>query len=311
MNNYKLNNESINGRVKKRHKNVGKIIVMAVSGILVSVMVFSTALIKNADRKRESLENSVSQVYYVQTETYNEIISEIKLALEKVGCDDPLEIFSMYNHLLWKGYFSEGHEYKYDNTDLYDIPYFEGIDIMDGDGVCRHNSDLLARIFNECGYKAFTVNAYISEDMDIDYQPGIERPVGEFSDYDSGNYFTSTYGNHQLVVVIDGNSVNFFDPTNLSVFRLGSDETLHVINGVGQMKLKPLSEYSINGINVEEMVDVFQIIHDENNVSYSDEDVENAFEESLKLFEENSEYFEEFYSEMVDDYSKINKSFEV
>lgn len=310
MNNYKLNKECINGKIKKRKKSAGKIVMMTVSGILVSVMVFSTIMIKNADRKRASLENSVSQVYYVQTEKYAEIIKEIKFALEKVGCNDPLEIFSMYNHLLWKGYFSEGHEYKYDNSDLYDIPYFEGLDIMDGDGVCRHNSDLLARIFNEYGYKAFTVNAYVSEDMDINYQPGIERPVGGFTDYGYGNYFTSTYGNHQLVVVIDGNSVNFFDPTNLSVYRLGSDETLHVINGSGQMQLKPLSEYSINGINVEEMVDVFEMIHNENNISYSSEEVESAFEESFKTFKDNTDYFEKFYSDMEDDYAEINKSFE-
>lgn len=294
---------------EKPKKSKKKIVISVISGILAVITVFSGAIIKKSDAKRQRSENAVASVYYVQTQKYDEIVKDIKKVMNQIGCTTPIEIFAIYNHMLWNGYFSENHEYKYDNKDLYDIAYNYGLDIFDGEGVCRHNSDLLARIFKEFGYNSFTVNAYISEKLNIDFQKGIERNRGEFQEGGFGNYFTSNYGNHQLVVVIDGSSVNFFDPTNLAVFKLSENDQLTLINGVGQITLKPMSEYILNGIDIDEIRDIFKIRIGSDIKSLSEEEVNIAFDNSLEKYEENEVILEKFYDDQKENYSEINSSF--
>ena len=307
---YKAYNVNNVGTFKKPKKSPKKVITIVVAGVVLTIFVFSSAFnlfLKSQDSKRDSQEYAVSQVYYTQVNDYNDIIKDAKEFIADRTNGKPAEIFAVFNQMLWNGYFSEGHEFEFGNTTSVDIPFNEGIDVFDGDAVCRHNANLLSKIFNEFGLVAFPVNVLTNNDLKIDKQEGIERQVGSFVEGGFGNYFTDSYGNHVIVLVIDGNETTFYDPTNLCAYKLGDDDRLYLINGEGSIEWKEKSQYQLNGIDLDEMKKIKQVLKD-NPEGISLETINTAFDNALDDINANKSEYEDFYNDQIDTYREINNS---
>ncbi len=303
---YSTNKMSTQGLIVKRPKSKGIKKKIIVSGVIIIITVFSTFKIGNYilnDRSKHI--EAVNETYYSQITRYVDITKDIKEFMEQRNCTEPLDIFATFNEMLWRGDFSENHEFKYGNENLMDIPYNEGIDIFDGEGVCRNIADLLTNIYNEFGYTSFTTNVLVNNDVNIDRPKEIERNVGNFEESGLGNYFTESYGNHVIVVVIDKNNVYFLDPTNLAVYRLIGENKLEVINGHGFIEMKPNSEYILNGISIDEMKALKEISNGEYNFSEKDE-VYEAFDKAKNDELIKTSEYERFYQEEFYDYKDIN-----
>ena len=144
-----------------------------------------------------------------------------------------------------------------------------------------------------------------NNDITIDKQMGVERNVGNFEESGLGNYFTDSYGNHVITVVIDGNDVYFLDSTNLAVYKLKDKDQLEVLNGNGVIEIKPNSEYILNGIDVDEMKLLKDISNGNYNFSTKNE-VYDAFEKAKDDELITTSEYEKFYKDEQSDYENIN-----
>lgn len=303
---YLIDKMKIQGVIVKRPKSKGMKKKIIISGVIIIITIFSSFKIGNYilnDRSKHI--EAVNETYYSQVTRYVDIAKDIKEFMEQRNCTEPLDIFATFNEMLWRGDFSENHEFKYGNENLMDIPYNEGIDIFDGEGVCRNIADLLTNIYNEFGYTSFTTNVLVNNDINIDRPKEIERNVGNFEESGLGNYFTESYGNHVIVVVIDENNVYFLDPTNLAAYRLIGENKLEVINGYGFIELKPNSEYILNGISIDEMNALKEISNGKYTFSNKDE-VYAAFDKAKNDELIKTSEYESFYREESADYKEIN-----
>lgn len=306
---YSVCKESVKGVITDKPKVKGKKIKKIISGVIVAITVFSVFKLENsintALNDRDTHINAVNETYYSQVSKYDDITKDIKEFMEQRNCTKPLDIFATFNEMLWRGDFSENHEFKYGNENLMDIPYNAGIDVFDGEGVCRNISDFLAKIFNEFGYVSFTTNVLTNNDITIDKQMGVERNIGNFEESGLGNYFTDSYGNHVITVVIDGNDVYFLDSTNLAAYKLKDKDQLEVLNGAGVIEIKPNSEYILNGIDIDEMKLLKDIANGNYNFSTKDE-VYDAFKKAKDDELIKTSEYEKFYQDEYSDYENIN-----
>lgn len=76
---------------------------------------------------------------------------------------NPIEISTMYNYLLYKGYLSKDKKFEFSQDNVIDFRDFGGLNIFDGKGVCRHISLLLNDIFKEQGIKSEKISVYQRE----------------------------------------------------------------------------------------------------------------------------------------------------
>ncbi len=314
MNNKKANNYSIcksqvQGVIIKKPKAKGTKKRKIISGVIVTITIFSAfkigSSINHILNDRSERINAVQETYYNQVTRYSNITKDIKEFMEQRNCNKPLDIFATFNEMLWRGDFSENHDFEYGNENLMDIPYNAGIDIFDGEGVCRHIADLLANVYKEFGYISFTTNVLTNENANIDRPKNIERNVGNFEESGLGSYFTDSYGNHVITVVIDKNDVYFLDSTNLAVYRLNDDDKLEVINGDGFIEIKPNSEYKLNGIDMQQM----KILKDiqKGNYTYSTkEEVYDAFNKAENDELIKTDEYNKFYQDELSSYEDIN-----
>lgn len=306
---YSVCKESVKGVITDKPKAKGKKRKKIISGVIVAITVFSVFKLGNgintALNDRDTHVNAVNETYYSQVSKYDYITKDVKEFMEQRNCTKPLDIFATFNEMLWRGDFSENHEFKYGNKNLMDIPYNAGIDVFDGEGVCRNIADFLSKLFNEFGYISFTTNVLTNNDITIDKQMGVERNVGNFEESGLGNYFTDSYGNHVITVVIDGNDVYFLDSTNLAVYKLKDKDQLEVLNGNGVIEIKPNSEYILNGIDVNEMKLLKDISNGNYNFSTKNE-VYDAFEKAKDDELITTSEYEKFYKDEQSDYENIN-----
>lgn len=307
--NYSVCKEPIHGVMIEKPKSKGTKIKRFISGVMVVITIFTVFKIGNGINHvlndRDTHIDSVNEIYYSQITRYSDITKDIKEFMEQRNCTKPLDIFATFNEMLWRGDFSENHEFNYGNKNLMDIPYNAGIDIFDGEGVCRHIADLLANIYNEFGYTSFTTNVLTNKNINIDKQNGIERNIGNFSESGLGNYFTDSYGNHVITIVIDKNDVYFLDSTNLAVYKLKDKNKLEVINGNGSIEIKPNSEYMLNGVDIDEMKALQDIVNGNYNFSTKEEVYESFNRAKNDDLIKTSEY-DEFYRDELSDYKDIN-----
>lgn len=296
---FKLQRKFNNGTIKKENKKKlkGKRIKIFISGVLILVTVFS-ASIYNSNKERQDNIKAISNVYCNIVEPYDKIIKDIKNILIARNITSPMDIFSIYNKLLWEGYFSIGGEYSYDNENLKDVPFNEGADIITGNGVCRQNAQMLSKLFNEFGYNSFPVNVYVDEKLNVDKQKNVCRNIGNYEEKNDGfsAVLSETYGNHQVVLLVDKNDINFFDPTNLCVYKLDDNNELTVINGEGKVKFLPTSDFYLNGVDLNMLSTIIKIKLRNNKDFLSEDEINTSFDNMDSLYEKNKKYFEDFHN---------------
>lgn len=95
-------------------------------------------------------------VYKQFLENYNELNKTFDLK-------NPVEISTMFNYLLCKGYLSKDKKFCFSEDNVIDFKKFGGLNIFEGKGVCRHISLLLNDIFNEYGIKSEKISVYQRE----------------------------------------------------------------------------------------------------------------------------------------------------
>ena len=204
---------------------------------------------------------------------YKEFLNNYNNLNKTFDFKDPIEIYTMYNFLLYKGYLSINKKFDFTNKAARDITLLLGTNIITGKGVCRHIAPLLTDILNTNNISACNLNCYIknniininvldeekytreelNEDLikhnirneiydtinnalDKIYQ---NNKFAEFSytTIDSKNIFAKKFGNHAICFAHKDQFNYYLDPTQFSIYRLKDKKTLCDIEN-NDIKLK-------------------------------------------------------------------------
>ena len=250
----------------------------------------------------------LQNIFYVEEkDAYEKVVDDFKDFLKEENIDKPIDIFDYYCYALWNGYLSYNHKFEYDLsrpilTDNY------GMDCIIGRGVCLNEAGMLTDIYNSYGYEAYTVMNYV----DVDNRDVYYLRTGEDLNRGISNTGMSIYhlfessldklgkifGNHAITCVKYNGEYYFYCPTQLLYFEKNDSNSVEIINGEGEFKLKYISSFLTNNtIN-------FKVINSKNHDNYSKEVLE-----STKI-EINEKKLEQFYNEHKEIYKKISRKIE-
>lgn len=171
---------------------------------------------------------------------YEQIINNTVTMIEKLELSNPDDIFFLITFFIHDGFFSINEEYKYQIQNNWDIRGYEGMDIVKGYGVCRHEAEFLNRILNECGYDATTVVNYA------------------YSNGDSTGIWEN--GNHLVVVLKEENGFKVYDPTNFNVGVSNDGLTINLEDGLN-LDLKPVASYLKGQTDFKKTFELFSILN--------------------------------------------------
>lgn len=195
---------------------------MVVAGTLIICMFLFFPFAEGKTLTNYTGDLGTAYVYQDNIYNYEQIINNTATMIKELKISNPDDIFFLITILIHDGFFSINEEYKYQIPDNWDIRGYEGMDIVKGYGVCRHEAEFLNRVLNECGYDATTVINYA---YGGDEEPDVFEP-----------------GNHLVVALKSEDGFKIYDPTN-AMYGISNDGlTIDLDNGYN-LDLKPMDSY--------------------------------------------------------------------
>lgn len=92
---------------------------------------------------------------------YNEFIKKYVKLNKDFDFNNPVQMLSMFNYLLYSGYLSRNKDFDFSKKGVADIKPIDGANINTGKGVCRHISSMFTDILNESGVDASRLCIYM------------------------------------------------------------------------------------------------------------------------------------------------------
>lgn len=231
---------------------------------------------------------------------YEDTIDDFVNLMKKQGIKEPIEIFDYYNYALWNGYLSNQHTYQYngDRDIFFSNP---GLTCITGNGVCLNKADLLASIYKEYGYDAYTIICYVDIDKGLDVasirtNSNIQRKISDNEETKKLNKLlnilkplTLLTGNHAITCVECEGEFYYLDPTNLAYLQKIDKNTMEIINGEGLLDIKYLTTLFWGDLSS------LEIINNDNfdyNKLLEDDDVFIDLDELEQFYNTNSKKYE-------------------
>lgn len=91
---------------------------------------------------------------------YQEFITNYNKLNKLFDLSNPIEIYTMFHYLLYKGYLSVDKNFMFSGKVAKDIEGLFGVDVIAGKGVCRHISSMLVDILNNYGIESGLLSVY-------------------------------------------------------------------------------------------------------------------------------------------------------
>lgn len=257
----------------------------------------------------------IEEAKYVQAiRSYKRIIKIITILLDELNFSDELDVFNIYNYLLWNGYLSINHKYMYSNSERTKMSVHLGADIMTGKGKCLQNADLLAQILKEKGLFAMVLPVFFDDAPELEYVPSIERDIIQSTESVVTSRFNKSIsllskkivGNHAIVLIEKNGHYYGIDPTNLLVLKLDDYFALHVLNGTGSAIIKPLSIAILNETDGKEIHSIISSYQNKDSLFLPADYVEEKSEDMLFFCIRNHSLLDGFYSEIRNDIAIVD-----
>lgn len=273
---------------------------------------------------------------------YNDFIKNYNQLNKDFKFNNPIQIYTMYNYLLYKGYLSKDKTFMFSKENVIDIKTIMGTNIINGQGVCRHISSLLTDILNDYGIFSTNISCYLRHrelDFNITKKPKYTKEetiqfinnnihdendkniLFEIMEYheNNGDYIELyykyipdkdlgkiLYGNH-LITYAEHNSNNYFlDPTQNRIYRLkDSKNNILFDKDVDNIKITSNSFYS-DYKKFKKSISLNNFINeDEEGKLISD--TLKICEDYINVFESFYKNNHELYEEIVDKLIKVKR----
>ena len=271
---------------------------------------------------------------------YNEFIKNYNELNKTFEFDNPIQIHTMLNYLLYKGYLSNKKQYSFSSIDTKEINPIMGSNILVGNGVCRHTSSLLKDILNNYGFESYILNVYEKEssvnikiineqkytieelynwvksnitdekyyndiihyidDIVIKNKKNIELSLNEIK---SKNILKKLSGNHAIVYTSYNNNSYYLDTTQGRIYRPSEDNKKIIKDSSKSQSLRIHSSITTNLLknNIKLIKEI--------NKQYPSIQIEQEnklISDTLEICNNNIDIFEKFYNENKELYNDIS-----
>lgn len=289
---------------------------------------------------------NTKDVSYINS-LYQEFIRNYNDLNREFNFDNPIQIHTMFNYLLYNGYLSKDKNFEFTSKYARDINPIKGANVIMGSGVCRHIAAMLVDIFNDCGIEAFRLGCHIRESVvkfglydeekmsreeldswirlninDRCLQEKLYLAVDEafkegkyvklsFDVRDNKDLIEKILGNHAICLALKDNKSYFLDPTQFRVYRLSEcDKKILYDDNDDNIKIKLISSIIIDNFK--------NYLALKSRLFGSDvlvEEEKEMIDSTLSICRNNMDIFDSFYNtnrELYDDISnrlvKIKRS---
>lgn len=181
---------------------------------------------------------------------YNNLIKDYNKLNKIFEFQNPIEIYTFYNKMLYDGYLSKNKEFHFGETTIRDIKDIYSSNIMNGEAVCRHIATMLKEIYNAYGIEGNTLTVYQS-DFDV-MQDNIENMISLLEEIHNeqqrtnisfldlvyqyeeelNKYYEYTIpkkdkkltiiGNHKITTAVYQGDTYYLDPTQSRIYKPSS-----------------------------------------------------------------------------------------
>lgn len=274
-------------------------------------------------------------------ELYQEFIKNYNKLNKVFDLSNPIQIYTMFNYLLYKGYLSKDKEFQFSGKQAIDINCLIGTNVITGQAVCRHISAMLTDILNDYGIESSQLGVYsigynininildkpkytkeelinwvrthIIDEETYDYvMKLIEKLVDEnnqsieFSSekIDDKNPLKRKFGNHAISFAFRDGKSYFLDPTQTRIYRMSESDKNLLYDDEGELLIRTLSSLLLNN-NSKNYLKMKEHLASQY-PSVSKEEEKLMVEKTMKLCNGNSDIFENFYAENSELYDDIS-----
>ena len=246
--------------------------------------------------------------------SYNEILDNcIKLSLD-LGLNNALEMSIMFTYLLWNGYLSKDNEFFFNVSDRLSLHGHYAFDIMNGVGVCLNNAVMLTDLLNRNNVQAATLlnkcNMNIKKDYKVEH---IERNKSKESKknlliqllaYPLINIISRFSGNHAYTLIRDEKRLYIYDPTNICLFNINSENKADILCGSGSTIMKPKLSTIVADYNQYKLIN--ELHNEELFIGYKEEEFKQILEETINTCYNNLELLNGFRSQIEGSINNIS-----
>lgn len=192
---------------------------------------------------------------------YQEFIINYNRLNKVFDLNDPIQISTMFNYLLYKGYLSVGKRFEFLDQKIWDVDGLDGVNVIVGKAVCRHISAILGDILNNYGIESFQLfvysmgyrvdvtiieqQKYTKEELVSWVQTHIideqtyEFLINVIEDFidkknenielsakviENKNILDRIFGNHVITFSVKDGKSYYLDPTRARIYRTSEDD---------------------------------------------------------------------------------------
>lgn len=268
---------------------------------------------------------------------YNEFIKSYNKLNKVFDFNDPIQIYVMYNYLLYKGYLSINKNFEFTKEYAKDIKNLYGSEIITGHGVCRHISSMLVDIYNDYGIKSAKLSVYVSDKIvcnksefknymysylnnqlnNLYKKNNIDeyKKMAIYKNYDILSDFMDNYeiiedekllnmsSNHAITVALNKGKYYMLDPTNDTTFRpYRSDKQFFTSDLFNKVPVD--WSFSLNNNSSLKKCRILKgMLQEYSFVSKVEEQMIKS--NTINICNENLDIFEKFYNENKELYKEI------
>ena len=165
-----------------------------------------------------------SSEMYSLVYSYQELLDRFFQLTITLGFKSSIEIFALYNFLIKNGYLSVTHHFMY-TKDIKDCFPFLGINVVEGEGVCRHIASMLTDFFKRQGFISANISMVFQNlsDFVIDNQEFDEKEPEEKQRKEPKK---KSIFNHLVTLVKDRDGTLLLDPTCGLIFYVWNNQII-------------------------------------------------------------------------------------
>lgn len=272
---------------------------------------------------------------------YQEFITNYNKLNKVFDLNDPIQIHTMFNYLLYKGYLSIDKNFEFLNKKERDINVLYGTNVIAGKAVCRHISAMLTDILNDYGIESSQLGVYsmdYSVNINILEQPKYTKEelvnwvqthitdeqtysivmkfIEELVDKRSQSIELSTemiedknilkrkVGNHAITFSVKDGKSYYLDPTQTRIYRMReNDKNVLYDDEYDRVPIKLLPSIVLN--NFKDYLRMREKLSQQY-PSVTREEEKQMIERTINDCKNNIDIFEQFYNENSDLYSDIS-----
>lgn len=272
---------------------------------------------------------------------YQEFITNYNKLNKAFDLNDPIQIHTMFNYLLYKGYLSIDKNFEFSNKEARDIKGLYGTNVITGKAVCRHISAMLTDILNNYGIESNQLGVYlmayvinvnnleqpkytkeelvnwtqthiINEQAYNEVMKVIEESVDKKGQSielsaeitEDKNILARKVGNHAITFSVKDGKSYYLDPTQTRIYRVReNDKNVLYDDEYDSVPIKLWSSISLNGSK-----DYLRISEklSQQYPSVTREEEKQMIEQTITDCKNNMDIFEQFYNENSDLYGDIS-----